>query len=48
MKIESSILGWIAKEEVDLDEKEKESCQKLFEALDENDDVQEIYSNIKG
>ncbi|OGZ67410.1 MAG: transcriptional regulator [Candidatus Staskawiczbacteria bacterium RIFCSPHIGHO2_02_FULL_34_9] len=48
VKIESSILGWIAKEEVDLDEKEKESCQKLFEALDENDDVQEIYSNIKG
>ncbi len=47
VKIESSLLGWIAKEDVSLNEKEKESCQKLFEALDENDDVQEIYSNLK-
>ena len=47
VKIESSILGWVAKEMVEIDEKTKESCQKLFEALDENDAVQEIYSNIK-
>lgn len=47
IKIESSILGWIAKESVELNDKGKESCQKLFEALDENDDVQEIYSNLK-
>ncbi len=47
IKIDSTSLDWIAKEELDLPEKDKESCQKLFEALDENDSVQEIYSNMK-
>ncbi len=47
IKIESSLLGWVAKEDISLDKKEKETCQELFEALDENDDVQEIYSNLK-
>lgn len=47
IKIETSNLGWIAKEEIELSEKEKTSAEKLFEALDENDDVQEIYSNLK-
>lgn len=47
IKSESASLDWIAKEEISLNEKEKEACQKLFEALDENDSVQEIYSNIK-
>jgi transcriptional/translational regulatory protein YebC/TACO1 len=32
---------------VDLDEKKKEECLKLFEALDELDSVQEIFSNLK-
>jgi len=32
---------------IDLKEKEKESCLKLFEALDELESVQEIYSNLK-
>lgn len=47
VKIESSSLDWVAKEEIKLDKKEKEACQKLFEALDENEAVQEIYSNLK-
>jgi len=47
IKIESCSLDWVAKEEISLSEKEKEACQKLFEALDENEAVQEIYSNIK-
>jgi len=47
IKIESSSLDWVAKEMIDVEEKEKETCQKLFEALDENDDVQDIYSNLK-
>jgi len=47
IQAESATLDWVAKEQVELDEKNKESCQKLFEALDENDVVQEIYSNIK-
>ncbi len=40
-------LEWTAKQDIEISEKDKEACQKLFEALDENDSVQEIYSNIK-
>jgi YebC/PmpR family DNA-binding regulatory protein len=47
VKAESTSLDWVAKEEVALSEEEKASCQKLFEALDENDSIQEIYSNLK-
>jgi len=47
IKIESTSLDWVAKEEVSLKEDKKESCQKLFEDLDENDSVQDVYSNLK-
>lgn len=47
IKIESAGLDYIAKEEVELSEKDKSQAEKLFEALDENDAVNEIYSNIK-
>jgi len=47
IKIESSKPAWVAKENIEISEKEKESCQKLFEALDENDTVQDIYSNLR-
>jgi YebC/PmpR family DNA-binding regulatory protein len=47
VKIDSASLDWVAKEEVSLSEEEKVSSQKLFEALDENEFVQEIYSNLK-
>jgi YebC/PmpR family DNA-binding regulatory protein len=47
LKPEEFSLGWFAKEEISLDEKAKEKAQKLFEALDENDAVQDIYSNAK-
>lgn len=47
IKIESASLDWTAKEEVVLSEEQKGVCQKLFEALDELDSVQEIYCNIK-
>jgi len=47
IKIKSSSLDWVAKDMIDVEEKEKESCQKLFEALDENEAVQDIYSNLK-
>lgn len=46
-KIESASLDWVAKEYVTIEEKGKEACQKLFEALDESEAVQEIYSNLK-
>jgi len=47
IKIESASLDWVAKEKVVLNEKIKNECQKLFEVLDENENVQEIYSNLK-
>jgi len=47
IKIDSASLDYVAKEEVVLSEKEKEAAQRLFEALDENDAVNDIYSNIK-
>ncbi len=47
IKIESVSLDWAAKEMVEVKENEKETCQKLFEALDENDTVQNIYSSLK-
>jgi transcriptional/translational regulatory protein YebC/TACO1 len=45
--IDSASLSWVPKEETDLEEKEKESCEKLFEALDNLDSVQGVYSNLK-
>ena len=47
IKLESASLDWVEKEGVSVDEATKEACEKLFEALDENDSVQEIYSNLK-
>jgi len=47
IKLYSSSLDWVAKETIGVDEQKEKSCQKLFELLDENDDVQNIYSNIK-
>jgi len=47
IQIEDASLGWIAKEEIEAEEKTKNACEKLFEDLDGNDAVQEIYSNLK-
>ncbi len=47
LKVENSALNWVAKEQITLDEKDQEKAEKLFEALDENDAVQNIYSNAK-
>ena len=47
VKIASAGLEWKPKEEVELDEKQKAASQKLFEALNESDNVQDIYSNLK-
>jgi len=44
LETESTVLGWVAKEEIEV--KNKKSIEKLFEALDDNDDVQEIYTNV--
>jgi YebC/PmpR family DNA-binding regulatory protein len=47
VKVESFSLELVAKEEMELSEKEKEQAQKLFEALDDNDAVQNVFSNLK-
>jgi len=47
IKINETSLDWVPKEMVEISEDDKKICQKLFEALDENDAVQDIYSNIK-
>ncbi|TSC95023.1 MAG: hypothetical protein CEN87_35 [Parcubacteria group bacterium Licking1014_1] len=47
IKIESASFDYVPKKEIEISEKEKEQTQKLFEALDENDAVNDIYSNLK-
>lgn len=47
IKVESASLNWVPKEEISVEERQKESCQKLFDALDELDSVQGVYSNLK-
>jgi len=47
VKIESTSLDWVAKEEMEAGEENKIAVQKLFEDLDESEEVQEIYSNLK-
>lgn len=47
IKISSSSLDWIPKNPIIIDDtKTKERIDKLFEALDEHDDINEIYSNL--
>ena len=46
LKIESANLEWVAKETINVDEDTREKNQKLYEALDDNDDIQNIYWNI--
>lgn len=47
LKSESAGFSLVPKDSISVDEKTKQACQKLFETLDENDAVQEIYSNLK-
>ena len=47
LKIESASIDLVPKEEVTLSEKDKVAAERLFEALDENDAVNDIYSNMK-
>jgi YebC/PmpR family DNA-binding regulatory protein len=47
IKIDSSSLDWVAKEEIKVNEEDKTNAERLFEDLDESEEVQEIYSNLK-
>ncbi len=42
---DDSGLQWIAKEEVDLDDETSEKVERLYDALDELDDVENVYTN---
>lgn len=46
VKIDSAGLGWVPKEEIKAEEKNQEACQRLFEALDENEAITDVYSNL--
>ncbi len=47
IKIEDASLGWMPKNEIELtDESVKKQLEGLFESLDENEDVKEIYCNV--
>ena len=43
--IENASLQWIAKNTVTIGSNEAEKVMNLIEALEENDDVQNVYSN---
>lgn len=46
LKIAEASLSFIAKDEMEIDEKAKENYEKLWDLLDEHDDVAEIYDNL--
>jgi len=47
IKAENAALVWTPKNEIEVaDPKMKEQLEALFEAIDDNDDVNEIYSNV--
>ena len=45
LKIENASLQWIAKNTVSVNGDEAEKVMKLIEAMEDNDDVQNVYSN---
>jgi len=45
--IESSSLGWVAKEEIEVSPNDKEKLERLFEELDDSETVQNTYTNLK-
>ena len=47
IKTDSVSLDWVPKENIKVDDAARRSCQKLFEALDESDSAQNVYSNIE-
>ncbi|MBV8660778.1 MAG: YebC/PmpR family DNA-binding transcriptional regulator [Candidatus Dependentiae bacterium] len=46
MKVEHAELEWVAKNNLDVDAETEEKAFALFEALEDNDDVQNVYSNL--
>lgn len=47
IKIESAELEFVAKEKMDIDEETKNKLEKIFDALDDLNDVVDYYTNLK-
>ena len=47
IRTESSSADWVAKDEIPVEESDIKQVEKLLSDLDENNDVQDIYSNLK-
>jgi len=47
VSLKEAALEWVPKNRKKVNEKEKKKCEELFEELDDNDSVQEIYSNLE-
>lgn len=47
IKINSASIDWVAKDEIPANEADEKQADRLFESLDENNDVQDVYSNLK-
>ena len=46
IEIRSFSLSWVPANPIKVSQESQEACQKIFDALDENEDIQEIYSNF--
>jgi len=47
IKIENAEIGWIAKNKIELEGKEREKVEGLIEEILDLEDVEEVYSNLK-
>jgi transcriptional/translational regulatory protein YebC/TACO1 len=47
VETDSAYLSWVSKERMKINKEILEECQSLFEALDENDSIQDVFSNFE-
>ena len=47
IEVESADLEFIAKDEIELSSEDQEKADKIIDTLDENEDVADVYTNIK-
>jgi len=47
IEIKSSSVDWVTKDEIPVEESARKNMEKLLSDLDENNDVQDVYSNLK-
>ena len=45
--VESAEIGWVAKDSISLGEEEEKKVYKLLEAIEDLDDVKDVYANLK-